>query len=204
MPIPPTAELVCSFSTVKTKPMSPFSWLLLKTLQTFECGQRPSFEVLAQKLSFQDTEYLRQAWGELEQFRLCEQGEDSQQTQATSLFKQLTTGNAIDYAHAKLTGRGEQALDDGFIRVGSVRERTDEVLYFIERDGSPLINWKSHYKPKQAGAFKYPTWARKVTSTSIAKALENQRESSNDHIDPEEEVFDLEIHWDECRRVKLD
>ena len=81
MPLPLTVELICSFSTVKTKPLSPFVWVLLKTLNTFPEGNRPEFGQLAEKLAFEDAHYLNEAWSEATDFKLCERGEEQKDEQ---------------------------------------------------------------------------------------------------------------------------
>lgn len=202
MPLPPTAEIICSFSTIKTEPLSPFVWLLLKTLNSFEDGERPNFQTLSEKLAFKDPRYLELAWDEMIRLKLCERG--AGQAEPRSLTERLMFGDSIDYESARITQAGRIALEDGFIRTSDARKRRGEALYFIIRDGSPVTNWKSEYESKEVGPLHRPEWANKLTEATIARALKEQRESLDDHIEPDEQIFDLEIHWKESRRVKLD
>lgn len=202
MPLPPTAEIICSFSTLKTEPLSPFVWLLLNVLSRFREEERPDFQSLSRKLAFEDPRYLELAWGELSQFKLCESG--NSQAGPRSLTQRLMFGDSIDYESARLTQAGRTALEDGFIRTGEARRRKGEALYFIIRDGSPVTRWSSEYASKEVGPLHRPEWANKLTEATIAKALKEQRVSPDEHIEPDEQVFDLEIHWEESRRVKLD
>ncbi|WP_162027793.1 MULTISPECIES: hypothetical protein [unclassified Lentimonas] len=175
----------------------------MKTLKSFESPNRPDFKELAAKMAFKDTAFLTQAWSELEQFKLCESGEGETLSKERSIVQMLMRGTRVDYEHAKLTGQGEEALRDGFIRVERERRRTAEVLYFIIRDGKPVA-WKNHFESKDLGSLEHPKWANKVNAATISKALKEQRESDDEHIEPDEQVFDLEIHWEESRKVKLD
>jgi len=194
MPLPPTAELICSFTTIKTEPLSPFVWLLLKTLNNFGDGDRPDFEILADKLAFKDARYLQQAWNEMIGLKLCENEKAREEPRS---------GDS-DYKSARLTQAGKKALEDGFVRIGEPRRREGEALYFIIRDGSPVGNWKASYESKDRGPLDRPKWANKVTEACIAKALKEQRESGDEHIEPDEQIYDLEIHWEDSREVKLD
>jgi hypothetical protein len=98
---------------------------------------------------------------------------------------------------------GERALADGFIRKGNQRDRKGEALYFALRDKSPITDWKAHYEPKDQGPLKDRKWANGIKEDKITAALFHQRESADDHIQPDEKIFDLQIHWEECRMVKL-
>jgi hypothetical protein len=205
MPLPPTVELVCSFSTVETKPLSPFVWVLLKALETFPPGSRPEFDQLAEKLAFKDTHYLNDAWRDVIMFKLCECGEGQKTEPNDNFFFVRRPGpEPIDFEYARITESGLAALNDGFIRNGQPRKRTGEALYFTLRDGSPITHWKAHYEPKETGRLNPPNWADRITEKTIKEALKFQRESEDEHIHENEQIFNLEIHWEESRRVKLD
>ena len=202
MPLPPTVELVCSFSTVETVPLSPFVWLLLKTLKAFPEGSRPKFEELAEKMAFKDTHYLSEAWSDATKYRLCGRGDG--QPEEPSSRSLLSQRERVDFNFAKINQSGNAALNDGFIRKGSPRERKGEALYFSLRDGSPITDWKDHYESKEIGSLARPQWAEEISDKCISKALHFQRIDDTDHIQPTEQIFDLTIDWEECRRVKLD
>jgi hypothetical protein len=205
MPLPPTVELVCSFTTVKTAPLSPFVWALLKTLKTFPEGSRPEFNELAEKLAFKDTQYLNDAWTEVTKFKLCERGEGQKDEPIDNRsYLRSFTAEKVDYDYAKITEAGLAAINGGAIQIEAPRKRSGEALYFTLRDGSPITVWKSHYEPKGIGKLDRPKWAEAITENLIIKALGFQRESGDEHIQPDEQLLDLEIHWDESRRVKLD
>lgn len=202
MPLPSTVELVCSFSTIKTEPLSPFVWLLLKALNTFPAGERPEFDQLAEKLAFRDSNYLSEAWSDTTKYRLCERGDG--QPEEPSPRALLFERERIDFNYAKISDSGVAALNDGFIQKEPPRVRKGEVLYFALRDGSPITDWKDHYESKEIGSLHRPNWADKITEKTIKETLKFQRESNDEHIQPDEQIFDLVIHWEECRRVKLD
>ena len=122
-PMPPVAEVVCSFKTVLTAPLSPFVWALLKTLKVFKAGERPDWERLATKLAIGEASFLRDGW------------------------KELLTNNLADhsdFALAELSSGGVQALKDEFIRIDEPRCRKNEVLYFRLNNGEP-INWRADF-----------------------------------------------------------
>jgi len=205
MPLPSTVELVCSFTTVKTAPLSPFVWALLKTLKTFPEGSRPEFNKLAGKLAFEDEHYLNEAWTEATKFKLCERGE-GQTTVPTddhTYFRSLRA-EQVDFNHAKITEAGAAALNNGFIQIEAPRKRSGEALYFTLRDGSPITDWKAHYESKEIGKLDRPKWAGSIADKLVIKALECQRDSADERIEPDEQLLDLRIHWNESRRVKLD
>lgn len=202
MPLPSTVELVCSFSTVKTEPLSPFVWLLLKTIRTFPEGSRPDFEQLAEKMAFKDHEYLHQAWADVTSFNLCRQS--AEQAAAVLEHSDVFHRKRIDFQTAVITQSGTRALEDGFIALNQPRERKGEALYFTLRDGSPITKWKAHYESKEIGSLHRPAWADEITERTISNTLKFQRESEDEHIQPDEQIFDLIIHWEERRRVKLD
>ena len=202
MPLPPTVELICSFSTVATSPLSPFEWLVLKTLNTFPEGNRPEFAELADKMAFKDPHYLNEAWHNVEKSKLCKRGEG--QKAATNTRSLLFETESIDFNYATIIESGTAALSDGFIRRTPARARTGEALYFSLRDGSPIKGWKAHYEPKEISTLHRPDWADKISEKTIEETLKSQCESQDDHIQPDEHIFDPVIHWEECRRVKLD
>lgn len=203
MPLPPTVELVCSFSTIKTEPLSPFVWLLMKTLSEFSPGCRPEFQALAEKMAFNDAQYLNLAWEEAKQFKLCVSGKPEVKPAIRYTAYDRLRGDAIDFETAKLTEHGVMALRDGFIRTGEVRKRSEEAVYFLLRDGVH-VEWKSYFEPKYVGSLQRPKWAGEISVDKVAKALASQRESSDERIEPDEQIFDLTIDWDASRRVKLD
>lgn len=181
-PMPFAAEVVCSFKTVRTAPLSPFVWALLKTLKVFEAGKRPGWEDLATKLAIGEASFFSEGWAEL-----------------------LANNLAVDakFAVAEITSEGEQSLEDGFIRIGEPRCRTQEVVYFRLDNGEP-INWKKDFEAKNHSKIIPPKWADKLNEDLIRKALEQQRESTDERIGIDEKMFDLEIHWTASSRVKLD
>lgn len=181
-PMPFAAEVVCSFKTVHTAPLSPFVWALLKTLKVFRAGERPSWEELANKLAIGEASFLNDGWAE------------------------ARNNNLADDAYfngANVTVEGAQALEDGFIRIGETRCRNKEVVYFRLDDGEP-IKWKETFEAKNLSALLRPKWAAKLNECLIRDALEVQRESPDERIGAGEKIFDLEIHWEESSRVKLD
>ncbi len=181
-PMPFAAEVICSFKTVRTAPLSPFVWALLKTLKVFKTGERPSWEELATKLAIGEASFFSEGWAEVRDSDLTDDD---------------------DFAVAEITDEGDQALEDGFIRIGETRCRNKEVVYFRLDDGEP-IKWKETFKAKTLSALLRPKWADHLNDGIIRSALENQRESSDERIELDEKIFDLEIYWEESSRVKLD
>ncbi len=181
-PMPFAAEVVCSFKTVHTAPLSPFVWALLKTLKVFRAGERPSWEELAIKLAVGEASFFSEGWAE------------------------TRNNNLADDAYfngANVTVEGDQALEDGFIRIGETRCRRKEVLYFRFNNGEP-INWRKDFEAKNRSKLIPPNWANHLNEGLIRDALEVQRESPDERIGAGEKIFDLEIHWEESSRVKLD
>jgi hypothetical protein len=181
-PMPPVAEVVCSFKTVHTAPLSPFVWALLKTLKVFKSGERPDWERLATKLAIGEASFLCDGWKELLSNNLADHS---------------------DFAVSEISDEGDQALKDGFIRIGEPRCRNNEVLYFRLNNGDP-INWKKDFKAKNHSELFSPKWGNHLNEQLIRTTLEMQRESPQEHIQEDEKIFDLEIHWKDSSRVILD
>jgi hypothetical protein len=181
-PIPAAAEIVCSFKTVTTVPLSPFVWALLKALRTFASGARPSWDDFAAKLAVGEPSFFRAAWSEL-----CD----------------LQLADHDDFHAAELTDDGEVALESGFVRSGEPRSRLREKIYVRLNNGEP-IRWRHDFEAKNHSTLFRPAWADSVTEKLVRKALDEQRESSDEQIDVSEKIYDLEIHWELSSRVKLD
>jgi hypothetical protein len=181
-PLPFAAEVLCSFKTVSTAPLSPFVWVLLKTLKTFPRGGRPDWEELATKLAVGEPSFFSAAWVEL-----CD----------------LNLVNNAYFPEADLRESGEAALVDGFVRNEFPRQRHRERLYFRLNNGEPF-RWRHDLEPKNHARLFKPDWAAQVTEQVIRETLAEQRQSSDEHVQPDEKIYDLEIHWDESSKVKLD
>ena len=181
-PVPAAAEIVCSFKTVSTAPLSPFVWALLKALKTFDTGTRPSWDELAANLAVGDPSFFSAAWSEL-----CD----------------LHLANLSDFNSAEITDEGQKALEHGFVQTGPPRSRLCEKLYVRLDNGEPF-RWRHDFQAKNHSPLRPPTWADTVTENLVRKALEEQRESSDERIVDGEKIYDLEIHWSQSFRVKLD
>lgn len=181
-PLPFAAEVLCSFKTVNTAPLSPFVWVLLKTIKTFPPGERPEWDELAAKLAVGESSFFSAAWGEL---------------------RSLNLANHSHFREAGLTEAGEAVLLDGFISNEPPRLRQREKLYFRLNNGE-VFRWRHDLEPKNHQRLSRPCWADQVTEDLIRKTLAEQRQSRDEHVQPNERIHDLEVHWDESSRVKLD
>jgi hypothetical protein len=175
------AKIVCSFSTVPTAPLSPFVWGILKTLQTFGQGERPSFENLSDKLAVDNASFFSQGWSEAVDSSLVD---------------------CDDFQAASLTERSCAALTDGFIQDGEKRERTEQ-LFFKLHNGE-IIEWRHDMQEKAPTHLRPVAWEHKLTEKYIAEAIANQIEDPEDHIKPNEKFTDLNFDWRASKLVRLE
>ena len=180
MAAPPAVEITCSFTVVDCVPLNPFSWALLRTLESFAAGERPDFDELSTRLCVGDSSFFHQAWEELVDLRLV---------------------TVRDYQTTDVAHRGKVARVQGFVSDGEPSRR-DEVLFFLLRDGAP-VQWKNHFVVTQLGLLGRPHWADSITEEKIAQAIVAQVDESR-QLGENQKITQLDIEWATAQRVQLD
>ena len=179
----PAIEVTCSFTVVDWAPLNPFSWVLLKAVELFPAGRRPSHEELATKLCVGDTTFFDQGWVECLASRLVSNGDDGNQ-------------------NATLTPEGRAALTKGYVAIGNPYRREGEVVYFMLYDGN-VVRWKNHFGITVDSAVQKPRWADSVTPERVAEAIADQNEDRTRHIGERQRIDYLDIDWSVAKRVSI-
>lgn len=163
-------------------PLNPFSWVLLRSLQAFPPGRRPSHSELAANLCVGDASFLDQGWTE------C-------------LDLGLATTDGADQS-AEVTPEGRDALARGFVATGQPYRREGETLYFMFHRAE-VIRWGKHFSVIEESPTAKPKWAGAVTTALVAEAIAAQYEDRVQHIGERERIGDLSIDWETAKRVSI-
>lgn len=153
-------ELPVRCRIVRARRLTPLHWALLRALQAFPAGNRPTFEEFAARISLSDSGFLKGAWEEL----LAHHAIDTSQFQ-----------------EASLTIEGQDALRQGYLPQG----QPEEQLRYLHLDphGHPLLfrprpataapasikNTEAPGQPAPPSAL--PTWKPQLTPELLASHL---------------------------------
>lgn len=165
-------EVPVHYQTVQLRRLNPFHWALLRTLQVFGAGARPSLDELTKRLCIGEPVFLNEAW------------------------RELLAWHAVDdavFLQARLTMEGETALQEGLIPFGIAEEKFKPIYFTSE--GEPL-------SPTKRGAVQTakllsgpPPWSSNVTPSQIEQFL--QAEAGERRSD--ERWQSIRLAWEDAR-----
>ncbi len=171
-------ELPVGMTIARCRRANPFHWALLKALRVFVPGARPDFDRLAERLRILERSFLDRAWAEI---------------------RELKAADDDDFAQAKLTALGEEALVSRYFTLGEPDLRMQS-LYFNKQTGEILRAAKFEVAVGHAVRAK-PAWSEQLNAEQICAALAVQ--APKQALKSDERLLAFSLHWQEAQEVKV-
>jgi hypothetical protein len=170
---PSFIELPVDFSVVQGRRVSPFHWVLLKALHAFVPGARPDFDLLAERLRILERSFLNRAWAEIRDLKAADDG---------------------NFAQARLTVLGEDALRTRYFTLGEAELRTQN-LHFKKQNGEALQTATFEVAVLRALHAK-PEWCERIGDALAVQAPTQALKRG-------ERIQNFTFRWQDAQEVKV-
>lgn len=169
-------EVPVDYSVAACARANPFHWALLKAVQSFPVGSRPSFSEIAERLHFHEPAFLVQAWTEL-----CEDAAVS----------------TTEFENTDLTEIGTEALRTGYILKSPIDPR--RVTLVFSARGDRCIERREFEIVLGARLQRPPVWSNNLNLDAIMNAMSHQMplQLPTDG----ERIIEFKILWEEAHEA---